>query len=93
MTSETGRTEVTATELARSLSDILNRVRYRGERFVVKRNGEPMAVIEPFAAPKVRTGREVAALLRGLRMPEGFGDDLEAIHAAQGMSQTREWPD
>jgi prevent-host-death family protein len=40
-------TRITATELARNLSDILSRARYRGERFVVERNGETVAVIEP----------------------------------------------
>ena len=33
-------TRITPTELARSLSDVLNRVRYRGERFRIERNGE-----------------------------------------------------
>ena len=85
-------THITATELARSLSDVLNRVRYRGERFVVERNGEPVAFIDPATARKGRTGRELAKLIGHLQIPEGFADDLEAIHAAQGLPQIREWP-
>jgi sulfur carrier protein ThiS len=40
-------TKITATELARNLSDILNRARYRQESFVVERNGEVVAEIRP----------------------------------------------
>jgi antitoxin (DNA-binding transcriptional repressor) of toxin-antitoxin stability system len=40
-------TKITATELARNLSDILNRVRYKGEEFTVERNGEVMAELKP----------------------------------------------
>ena len=36
-------TTISATELSRRMSDILNRVKYRGERFVVQRNGESIA--------------------------------------------------
>ena len=94
MITKTEQTSITATELARSLSDILNRVRYKGESFLIERNGEAVAVIGPvgMSARKGRTGIEVARLLRGLRLPEGFGDDLEAIHAAQGMPTIPEWP-
>ena len=42
-------TKITATDLAKSLSDVLNRVRYRGERFLVERNGEPVAAVLPVA--------------------------------------------
>ncbi|MFN0071262.1 MAG: type II toxin-antitoxin system prevent-host-death family antitoxin [Chloroflexota bacterium] len=38
-------TKITATELARNLSDVLNRARYRGEHFIVERNGEPIVTI------------------------------------------------
>ena len=37
-------TVVTATELAKNLSDILNRVKYKGERCEVRRNGETVAL-------------------------------------------------
>ncbi len=40
-------TTITATELSRSLSDILSRVRYKGETFIVKRNGEHVATLAP----------------------------------------------
>src|SRR5204862_247662 len=34
---------ISATELARNLGDILGKVRYRREVFIVERNGEPIA--------------------------------------------------
>jgi hypothetical protein len=33
---------ISATELARKLGDVLGRVRYRGESFIVERNGAPV---------------------------------------------------
>jgi prevent-host-death family protein len=40
---------ISATELARRLGDVLGRVRYRGESFIVERNGEPIARLTPLA--------------------------------------------
>ena len=76
-------TRITATELARNLSDILNRARYRGEKFIVERNGEVVAKIEP--PPKVTTFREFLEMYDKLPpVDDQFADDLEAIHNAQG---------
>jgi prevent-host-death family protein len=38
---------ITATELARRLGDVLGRIRYRGDRFLVEKNGLPVARIVP----------------------------------------------
>ena len=40
-------TNLSATQLARNLSDILNRVRYADEAFVIMRNGEAVATLAP----------------------------------------------
>lgn len=40
-------TTITATELRKSPGQYLDRVFYRGERFVVERAGKPMAEIRP----------------------------------------------
>jgi len=87
-------TRITATELAKSLSDILNRVRYKGERFLIERNGEPVATLTP-AAPMSGgiTMRELVALLKDLGSPdEDFADDLEAIHSSQTKVGDPAWP-
>ena len=70
---------ITATELARNLSDILNRIKYRGETFVVERNGEVVAVLEPPAKPpKKMTMREFVEVLANAPKPDpGFWDDVE----------------
>lgn len=76
--------KITATELAKSLSDVLNRVKYQGERFIIERSGEPVATLGPVGPALGTMLSEVAAKLKGLRFPdEDFADDLEAIHAEQ----------
>ena len=86
-------TKITATEPAKNLYDILNRIRYRGERFVVERNGEPVATLAPVKTPPGITVGELIALVGDLGLPgDGFADDLEAIQAAQPKADFPEWP-
>ena len=84
---------ITATELARSLSDILNRVRYLGESFIIERAGEPVAALTPQKSPRGCTLADLVARLGDLELPgEGFADDLEAIQASQPIEDTVRWP-
>jgi prevent-host-death family protein len=76
-------TRITATDLARRLGDVLGRVRYRRDVFVIERNGEPVARLAPLAsgaaaplAEALRSWREAAP--RDLT----FADDLERVNAA-----------
>jgi prevent-host-death family protein len=86
-------TTITATELARNLSDVLNRIRYRGERFLVERNGEPVARLDPVESSKVLTFRQLIELIRRIEQPDDqFADDLEAIQASQPKAEFPEWP-
>ena len=86
-------TEVSATELARSLSDILNRVRYQGERFTVLRNGEPVASIGPPGPTEAPTLAELAERLRDVPVPhDGFGDALAEVKANQPTVKVVSWP-
>jgi prevent-host-death family protein len=77
---------VTAIERARRLTDVLDRVRCRGGRLVVGRNGEPVAVLAPAgpaAPPAPPTLRELVARLDDLALPgEGYAADLEAAPPA-----------
>jgi prevent-host-death family protein len=76
-------TTITATELSKNLSDVLNRVRYRGERFTVARNGEPIAVLGPADVPSRVTLRDLAAQIGDIPLPDaGFADDIEAMRRA-----------
>jgi antitoxin (DNA-binding transcriptional repressor) of toxin-antitoxin stability system len=70
--------DVTATDLARNLGDVLARVRYRGQTFLVRKNGKVIARIEPAGGPDGATAREAFAAWAGAAAPDpGFADDLE----------------
>lgn len=63
------KSRVSATEAARNFSELMNRVRYRGESFVVERGGQPICEILPVRPPKF-SGAELAELLRSLPKPD-----------------------
>ncbi len=75
--------KISATELARNLGDVLGKVRYRREVFIVERNGEPIARLAPLSA---EGGASLAEGLRAWRAAAvrdpAFADDLERINAA-----------
>jgi antitoxin (DNA-binding transcriptional repressor) of toxin-antitoxin stability system len=67
--SEFMKSRISATEAARSFSELMNRVRYRGESFVVERGSKPICEILPARPPKF-SGAELASLLRSLPTPD-----------------------
>jgi prevent-host-death family protein len=72
---------ISATELARSLGDVLARVRYRGDTFVVERNGDPVARVSPVAEGSPTTLREAFAVWRAAGPPDtDFADALEEVN-------------
>ncbi len=72
---------ITAARAARSFSDLLNRVKYRGESFIVERNREAVCRIEPLRRRKSVTTENFGGFWRGLPRPDDrFADDLEQIH-------------
>jgi antitoxin (DNA-binding transcriptional repressor) of toxin-antitoxin stability system len=74
-------TKISATELARHLSDILNRVRYKGESFRVERNGEVVAEIRPTPSVRSLTWGEFVELWDRLPKPDPeFWNDVEEAH-------------
>ena len=86
-------TKITAAELAKSLPDVLDRVKHKGERFIVECDGEPLADISPVEPAKSVTFAELFNLLSGLPRPDDkFADDLEAIQASQSVTPPPEWP-
>jgi len=82
---------VSATDLARRIGDILGRVRYRGESFLVERHNVPIAHIGPPPGGRIATLREVAEqwLAADVTDPD-FATDLERIGAAD-RSATAAW--
>jgi prevent-host-death family protein len=85
-------TRITATELARNLSDVLNRIRYKGERFVVVRNGEELARLEPRPEYRRMTFREFVEVVRSAPKPDDeFLEDLRQIRAAQDSLPESPW--
>jgi len=74
---------ISATELARKVGDVLGRVRYRGDSFLVERNGEPVARVVPLPERSPTSFREALAAWRSAGKPEAaFADDLERVGAA-----------
>lgn len=84
-------TKITSTELEKSLTEILDRIRYGGERFVIQRNGESIATLTPVGPPAAMTLHEFVKLLESLPAPDdAFADDLDAIQSMQGFASIPE---
>lgn len=75
-------TRIPATRLARNLGDILGRIRYRGESFVIEKNGVPVAMIGPLAPRAETTLGEAVAAWREVAADPELARDLSAIGAA-----------
>jgi antitoxin (DNA-binding transcriptional repressor) of toxin-antitoxin stability system len=83
---------VSATDAARSFSELLNRIRYRGEEFVVERGGEAVCRMSPATPPRRLSLRELAALLRELPPPDaGYPADVRRAAARQGRLPKSPW--
>lgn len=73
---------ISATELARHVGDVLGRVRYRGDSFVVERSGEPVARVLPIAGATPTSLAEALTAWRSAGEPEPeFATDLEHVGA------------
>jgi len=74
---------ITATKLARRLGDVLGKLRFRGDTFVIERNGEAVARLSPWPGSR---GGTLAEGLRAWREAAGkdsrFADDLERVNRA-----------
>ena len=64
-----GSRVISATEAARSFSELLDRVCYRGESFVIERGGEPVCEIS-HVKPMRFTGADFLTLLHSLPKPD-----------------------
>ena len=74
---------ISATELARTLGDVLARVRYRGDSFAVERNGTTVARVVPAPDGSATTLREAFAAWRAAGEPDrDFAEALERVNRA-----------
>lgn len=87
------RERISATDAARRFSDILNRVRYKGDSFVIVRNGEEVGRLEPVSGTRPKTFNELVEMVRTKGPPdEDFARDLEEIHRSQPALPEDPWP-
>jgi len=85
-------TRVSATEAVRTFSDLLNRIRYRGEEFVVERGGEPVCRMMPATAPRRLTLRQLASLLREVPSPDAeYASDVRRAVRSQRRLPRSPW--
>ena len=83
---------MTATEVARNFSAVVNRVLYQHESIVVERGGVAVCEIRPAYGATGCSGAELAELLRSLpRPPEEYLDAVEAAVRAQPPAEDRRW--
>jgi prevent-host-death family protein len=84
---------ISATELARNLSEVLNRVCYRGESVCVERAGRPVCQISPVPRAGDFMLANLVELLGGIRA----ADSAYADAVREGVSEQEEfegpaWP-
>ena len=72
-----GSRVISATEAARSFSELLDRICYRGETFVIERGGELVCEMSHVTPPPF-TGADFLTLLHSLPKPDpGYWDAVE----------------
>ena len=82
---------ISATEAARKFSDIVNRVRYRGEEFIVERAGEAVCRIVP-ALPVKRTLADLVRILESVPKPDPeYWDIVEEVTRNQPKLPRSPW--
>lgn len=81
---------LTATEVARSFSDVLNRVA-EGEEIEVTRAGAPVAVIAPPRSRVLSPERFRELIASAPPVEEDFADDVRRIRREIGPPETL-WP-
>jgi len=68
---------VTATEAVRDFSGLLNTIKFKGDSYIIKRGGKPVACIGPIREAKsLRTLKELKGIIHDL--PK-IGDDLDSF--------------
>jgi antitoxin (DNA-binding transcriptional repressor) of toxin-antitoxin stability system len=82
---------ISATRAARTFSDLLNRVRYRGESFVIERGGEAVGRLTPAGASRCTVAELAMHLRAGPRLDPGYWKALAAITRSQPKLPKSPW--
>ncbi len=69
--------KISATEASRSFSDLLNRVKYAGEEFLVERAGVPFCRIVPVEPKGLLTLQDLAQRIEARGADPEFADAIE----------------
>lgn len=82
--------KVSSTWAARNLSDLINRVRYRSEEFLIERGGEPVCRLLP--AVSVCTGDKLKTFFAQLPKPDKeYWDAIEEATTLQPALPAKPW--
>ena len=79
---------ITATQAVREFSELLNKIKFKGDRYIIKRSGKPVAQMEPIReAKKAKMLKELKSLLKELprldQELDAFAADLEGVRKDQ----------
>ena len=86
------RARISLTELRRDLAAVLDRVRRRGDSFLIEEDGEAVAALEPATPTSTATWSTLAKELHELPRPDvAFAADLEEIQRHQPEVPTDVW--
>ena len=82
---------ISATEAARNFSELVNRVHYRRESYLVQRGGQVVCEIRPAYGATGFTGNDLVRLLRSLpRAPSEYLDAVaEGVKRQPAAEETR----
>jgi len=72
-----------ATEFARTLGEVLGKVRFRRDTFVIERNGQPVARLTPWpASDEASLADALRAWVEAPAADDAFADDLDRVNRA-----------
>ena len=87
------RPSVSATEAARNFSELVNRVRYRRQSFLIERGGHAVCEIRPVYEATGFNGADLVRLLNSLPEPSAaYLDAVEKAIEQQPPAEETSWP-
>ena len=84
---------ISATQAAQVFSELLNKVQYQGERFIIERDGEPICELAPVGAGPIKYSvADLVALLRSLPpVDDDFASDVREVLQGQPSLPPSPW--